>query len=153
MHVLQNLNKHFQPKYQPPFYFLGAWGRAEGSTFFQIIKYTIKNIITLSFILKSWKFIGKIYKVYLELKFKLILHISPIVSVFFLPFFFLQIRSIVYLTLHNLANFKQRSGTKYISFPTSWDCRPPVHGILQAKILEWVAISLSRGSAQPKDEI
>ena len=26
-----------------------------------------------------------------------------------------------------------------------------VHGILQAKILEWVAISFSRGSSQPRD--
>ena len=25
----------------------------------------------------------------------------------------------------------------------------PVHGILQARILEWVAISFSRGSSQP----
>ena len=34
------------------------------------------------------------------------------------------------------------------------DCRPPgscVHGIFQARILEWVAISFSRGSARPKD--
>ena len=28
-----------------------------------------------------------------------------------------------------------------------------VHGISQAKILEWVAISFSRGSSQPKDQI
>ena len=26
-----------------------------------------------------------------------------------------------------------------------------VHGILQARILEWVAISFSRGSSQPRD--
>ena len=35
------------------------------------------------------------------------------------------------------------------------DCSPPgssVHGILQARILELVAISLSRGSSQPKDQ-
>ena len=34
------------------------------------------------------------------------------------------------------------------------DCRPPgssVHGILQARILEWVAIPFSRGSSQPRD--
>ena len=34
------------------------------------------------------------------------------------------------------------------------DCSPPdssVHGILQARILQWVAISSSRGSSQPKD--
>ena len=34
------------------------------------------------------------------------------------------------------------------------DCSPPgssVHGILQARILEWVAISSSRGSSRPRD--
>ena len=34
------------------------------------------------------------------------------------------------------------------------DCSPPgssVHGIFQARILEWVAISFSRGSSQPRD--
>ena len=35
------------------------------------------------------------------------------------------------------------------------DCSPPgssVHGILQARIWEWVAISYSRGSSQPRDQ-
>ena len=35
------------------------------------------------------------------------------------------------------------------------DCSPPgysVHRILQARILEWVAISFSRGSSQPRDQ-
>ena len=35
------------------------------------------------------------------------------------------------------------------------DCSPPgssVHGILQARILEWVAISFSRGPSQPRDQ-
>ena len=34
------------------------------------------------------------------------------------------------------------------------DCSPPgssVHGVLQARILEWVAISFSRGSSRPRD--
>ena len=34
------------------------------------------------------------------------------------------------------------------------DCSPPgssVHGIVQARILEWVAVSFSRGSSQPRD--
>ena len=36
------------------------------------------------------------------------------------------------------------------------DCSQPgssVHGILQVRILEWVAIPFSRGSSQPKDRI
>ena len=35
------------------------------------------------------------------------------------------------------------------------DCSPPdssVHGILQARILEWVTVPSSRGSSQPKDQ-
>ena len=35
------------------------------------------------------------------------------------------------------------------------DCSPPCsydHGILQARILEWVAISFSRGPSQPRDQ-
>ena len=44
------------------------------------------------------------------------------------------------------------------SFPTLCnyvDCSqagPSVHGILQTRILEWVVISLSRGSSQPRDQ-
>ena len=43
------------------------------------------------------------------------------------------------------------------SCPILWDpmdCSPPgssVHGIFQARVLEWVAISFSRGSSQPRD--
>ena len=35
------------------------------------------------------------------------------------------------------------------------DCSPPdfsVHGILQARILEWVAVPFSRGSSQLRDQ-
>jgi len=35
------------------------------------------------------------------------------------------------------------------------DCSPPgssVHGILQARILQWVAMPFSRGSSQPRDQ-
>ena len=34
------------------------------------------------------------------------------------------------------------------------DCSPlgsSIHGVLQARMLEWVAISYSRGSSQPRD--
>ena len=44
------------------------------------------------------------------------------------------------------------------SFPTlcdSMDCSPPgssIHGIFQARVLEWVAISFYRGSSSPRDQ-
>ena len=40
-------------------------------------------------------------------------------------------------------------------FATLWTVSPPdspVHGILQARILEWVAMPSSRGSSQPRDQ-
>ena len=43
-----------------------------------------------------------------------------------------------YLTLHNPMDY---------SLPGS-----SVHGIFQARILEWVAVSYSRGSPQPRDQ-
>ena len=41
-------------------------------------------------------------------------------------------------------------------FVTPWDCSPPgssVHGISQARTLDWVSISSSRGSTWPRDQI
>ena len=56
---------------------------------------------------------------------------------------------------------KLRSGHQFFSFVLShvrlchlMDCSPPnfsVHGILQARILEWVAMPSSRRSSQPRD--
>ena len=39
-------------------------------------------------------------------------------------------------------------------FATLWivACQPPVCGIFQARILEWVVSSFSRGSCQPRDQ-
>ena len=56
--------------------------------------------------------------------------------------------------------FSHRGGGSLITtlYPTlcdPTDCSPPgssVHGILQARILEWVVISFSRGSSQPRDQ-
>ena len=38
------------------------------------------------------------------------------------------------------------------SFVTLCDCDYTVHGILQARILEWVAFPFFRGSLQPRDQ-
>ena len=42
----------------------------------------------------------------------------------------------------------------FIVIPCSFNCSPPgsyIHGILQARILEWVAISFSRESSRPRE--
>ena len=49
---------------------------------------------------------------------------------------------------------KVKSLSRVRLFATPWTDSPPgfsIHGILQARILEWVAISFSRGSSQPRD--
>ena len=43
-----------------------------------------------------------------------------------------------------------------LTFYDPMDCSPPgssVHGIFQARILEWIATPFSRGSSQPRDEL
>ena len=49
---------------------------------------------------------------------------------------------------------KVKSLSRVRLFATPWNVSPPgssIHRILQARILEWVAISFSRGSSRPKD--
>ena len=51
----------------------------------------------------------------------------------------------------------ERKKEKSLSHVRLWnpmDCSPPgssIHGIFQARVLEWVAISFSRGPSQPRD--
>ena len=55
-------------------------------------------------------------------------------------------------------SFNERESEVAQSCPTlcdPMDCSPPdfsVHGIFQARVLEWVAISFSRGSSQPRNQ-
>ena len=55
-------------------------------------------------------------------------------------------------------HYRGREGRELAqSYPTLWypmDCSPPgssIHGIFQARVLEWVAISFSRGSSPPRN--
>ena len=87
---------------------------------------------------------------------------SPISSPLYLIcvcFFFLS--EVFLKTLHMIATFLPKSlkvKVKSLShvqlFATLWTvCSLPgfsVHGILQARILEWVTISFSRGSSRPR---
>ena len=55
-----------------------------------------------------------------------------------------------------LMRAKENSGKAGLKYPTlcdPMDCSLPgsIHGIFQARILEWVAISFSRGSSRPRD--
>ena len=58
----------------------------------------------------------------------------------------------VQFPLHLLLFKTSLSHVRFFSDPV--DCSLPgssVHGILQARVLEWVAISFSRGSSRPRD--
>ena len=49
---------------------------------------------------------------------------------------------------------KVKVAQSYLTLCNPMDCSPPgssVYGILQARILEWVATPFSRGSSQPRD--
>ena len=71
------------------------------------------------------------------------------------PFFCLYS---IFLSLPCWGLFERKSESKVTQLcPTlcdPMDCSPPgssIHGIFQARILEWVAISFSRRSSQPRD--
>ena len=56
----------------------------------------------------------------------------------------------IYIYVHASAKLPQSC----LTVCDPMDCSPlgsSVHGILQARILEWVAIPSSRGSSQPRD--
>ena len=62
----------------------------------------------------------------------------------------------------SLAGYSQSTGSQRVgqnfsnlAAVAAADCSPPgssVHGILQARILEWVAFPFSRGSSRPRDQ-
>ena len=60
-------------------------------------------------------------------------------------------------TYSQISNTKESESEVAQSCPTLCDpvdCSPPgssVHGILQARVLEWAAISFFRGSSRPRD--
>ena len=57
-------------------------------------------------------------------------------------------------TLQQVVDFQLLSRVRLFCNPV--DCSPPgssAHGISQARILEWVAISFSRGSSRTRDQI
>ena len=58
--------------------------------------------------------------------------------------------------MKSISHVKWKSLNHVWLFATPWTvCSLPgasVHGILQARILEWVAIPFSRGSPQPRDQ-
>ena len=67
-----------------------------------------------------------------------------------LPSIFLSIRDLVYFKRSETVS----PSMVYDSLPPP-DCSPPgssIHGISQARILEWVAISFTRGSSPPRDQ-
>ena len=58
------------------------------------------------------------------------------------------------LHLYNTLFTRQCLSRSCPTFCDPVDCSPPgasVHGILQARTLEWIAIPFSRGSSQPRD--
>ena len=75
-------------------------------------------------------------------------------------FFFLFIFLFYFLTLQYCIDILEVCcchlvTESYLTLCDPLDCSPPgssVSGILQARILEWVAISFSRGSSQPRDQ-
>ena len=65
---------------------------------------------------------------------------------------YIQLYICIYICVH--VHTRTKSLQSWMTFCDPVDCSPPgpsVHGVLQARILEWIAISSSRGPSQLKD--
>ena len=75
-------------------------------------------------------------------------------------YLFLLLFQLLWETDQSLILFLSEKKRKLVSQSCPTLCHPvdcsllgsSVHGIFQARILEWIAISLSRGSSQPRDQ-
>ena len=68
--------------------------------------------------------------------------------------FLLLTSNLILLYPENILCICMLSCFSHVWFWDPMDCSPPgssVHGILQARILEWVAVISSRGSSPPRD--
>ena len=66
----------------------------------------------------------------------------------------LHCRRILYQINHQGNPKESEVAQLFLTFCDPMDCSLPcssVHGIFQARMLEWVVVSLSRGSSQPRD--
>ena len=68
--------------------------------------------------------------------------------------FYMKLHSVVVKDVCLRTRLCAKSFQSCLTFCNPMDCSPPgssVHGILQGRILEWVAMSFSRGSSQLRD--
>ena len=66
---------------------------------------------------------------------------------------FLSLHGFLLFRINRYQSVKALVTESYLTLCNPMDCRPPgssVHGIVQARILEWIAISFSRGSSRPR---
>ena len=66
-----------------------------------------------------------------------------------------SVQHVIHSFIHILINWPYEAAQSCMTFCEPMDCNLPgssVHGILQARVLEWVATSFSRGSSQPRDQ-
>ena len=65
------------------------------------------------------------------------------------------IHTCVYKCIYVYACIHAKSLQSCLTLCDPMDCSLPsssVHGILQARVLEWVAVPVSRGSSRPRDQ-
>ena len=81
---------------------------------------------------------------------KMILHLNYFNSLLhFISIFTLNIKFTTLLTIKGHTKVKVKVAQSSLTLCNLMDYT--VHGILQARILEWVAFPFSRGSSQPRD--
>ena len=86
---------------------------------------------------------------------ELLLKILKFCSLIRVPIFVVSVCQISYFLREAKSLYSVCVSQLYLTLCDPMDCSPPgssLHGIFWARILEWIAISFSRRSSQPRDQ-
>ena len=134
-----------------PLFFFILWNCGGGFRFLSRIKQTFSHFFRWEAI-----YVWDLWQIFHSKEFSSDPHQDPSVKFpsYFSPMEFSSSPGIQQGDIHYLRSVRVSHSVMSDSLWPPMDYRSPgssVHGILQARILEWVAISFSRGSSWPKD--
>ena len=135
-------------KFLSSFILLKSWENSLKEKLFVTVFHLIENITTY---ICHLEYIYVYKHIHIHTYAYTYIHICMCVNMYV---YFFQMDNL-YIVLYMLACMCAKSLQSCPTLCDPLDCSPPrssVHGILQARILEWVTMPSSRGSSQPRDQ-
>ena len=110
----------------------------------------IHTLFQILFIIGYYKILSRVFPVLYSWSLLIISSIHSNMYILIPNSYFIPPRHLPFL----ISKIKMKVTKSCLTLCNPMHCSPPgssVHGLFQARVLEWVAISFSRGSSQPRD--